>query len=45
MDRATWSKRVASWKRSGLSADEFAARQREAPFDVANKTTSEQHVG
>jgi transposase len=26
MDRATWSKRVESWKRSGLSADEFAAR-------------------
>ena len=25
-DRATWSKRVESWKRSGLSASEFAAR-------------------
>ena len=24
--RAEWSKRVASWKRSGLSAKEFAAR-------------------
>ena len=25
-DRATWSKRVESWKRSGLTATEFAAR-------------------
>ena len=25
-DRATWSKRIESWQRSGLSATEFAAR-------------------
>jgi transposase len=25
-DRATWAKRVESWKRSGLSAQEFAGR-------------------